>query len=239
MPDMIALAEAVHRRHQKLATKMDVGQGSAGGAVLRCGDQLIAVMSMPASIPQDPGLWSRATTTWPDAGTVAAQHRGHLIVSVIGRNQPLLSKARLMTAVIGGLIATVPECRAVVWDTKVARPASLWLHRSRQSFAPFPDYPFPLWVDVLPFRSQKGIGAVTMGLTAFVDREIQFETSRLTLDALLEKVEGLVVYLIEHGRVLKDGDTFGGDAKERIDVRYKNSDQFNGMPVFLCTDGSP
>ncbi|WP_311972287.1 DUF4261 domain-containing protein [Bradyrhizobium campsiandrae] len=241
-PDMVALAEAVRRRHPELATEIDVGasdvgQGSDGGSVLRCGDQLIVVMSMPAPIPQDPGLWSRATTAWPEANTVAARHRGHLLVSVVGQNQTLLSEARLMTAVIGALIATVAECRAVVWDTKVARPADLWLDLSRQSFAPFPDYPFPLWVDVLPFRTRTGIGAVTMGLTAFVDREIQFETSRLPLDALLERVEGLVVYLIEHGRVLKDGDTFGGDANERIAVRYKNSDQF-GMPVFFCTDGS-
>ena len=240
-PDMVALAKAVRTRHPELAPKMDgdaseVRQGSAGGSVLRCGDQLIAVMSMPAPIPQDPGLWSRSTTAWPEANTVAARHRGHLIVSVLGQNQPLLSKARLMTAVIGALIATVPECRAVVWDAKVARPADIWLHLSRQSFAPFPDYPFPLWVDVLPFRSQKGIGAVTMGLSAFVDREIEFETSRLALGALIEKVAGLFVYLIEHGRVLGDGDTFGGDARERIAVRYKNSDQFNGMPVFLCTD---
>ena len=55
---------------------------------------------------------------------------------------------------------------------------------------------------------------------------------------MIEKVAGLVVYLIEHGQVLRDGDTFGGDAKERIVVRYKNSDRFNGMPVFHCTDGS-
>jgi hypothetical protein len=240
-PDMVALAEALRTRHPELATEMQAdaaAMGSAGGAVLCCGDQLVAVMSMPSPIPQDPGLWSRATMAWPEANTVAARHRGHLIVSVVGQGQPLLAKARLLTAVIGALIATVPECCAVVWDGKVARPADLWLHLSRESFAPFPDYPFPLWVNVLPFRSQKGIGAVTMGLTAFVDREIQFETSRLPLDALIEKVAGLAVYLIERGRVLKDGDTFGGDANERIAVRYKNSDQFNGMPVFLCTDGS-
>jgi hypothetical protein len=107
---------------------------------------------------------------------------------------------------------------------------------SRQSYAPFPDYPFALWVDVLPFRAKRGIGAVTMGLSAFVGREIEFETSQLTLGTLIKKVLGLAVYLIEYGRVLRDGDTFGGDTQERIAVRYKNSDQFNGMPVFLCTD---
>lgn len=242
-PDMVAVAAALRSRHPELATQIDGGaagvrQGSAGASVIRCGDQLITVMSMPTPIPQDPGLWSRAITAWPEAKAVAARHRGHLIVSVLGRNQQLLPTARLMTATIGALIATMPQCCAVVWDAKVARPADLWLHLSKQSYAQFPDYPFPLWVDVLPFRSKWGIGAVTMGLSAFVEREIEFETSKLTLAALIEKVAGLAVYLIEHGHVIKDGDTFGGDARERIKVRYKNSDQFGGMPVFLCTDGS-
>lgn len=242
-PDMVALAAALRTRHPELATQMDDGgaagvrQGSAGASVIRCGDQLITVMSMPTPIPHDPGLWSRATTAWPEASDVAARHRGHLIVSVLGQKQQSLPTARLLTAVLGALIATMPQCCAVVWDGKVVRPADLWLHLSRQSYAPFPDYPFTLWVDVLPFRSESGIGAVTMGLTAFVGREIEFETSRLTLAAMIEKVAGLAVYLIEHGDVLGDGDTFGGDAHERIAVRYKNSDRFNGMPVFLCTDG--
>ena len=47
--------------------------------------------------------------------------------------------------------------------------------------APFPVYPFQLWDEVLPFRSQKGIGSVTMGLTAFAGREVEFETSRRAL----------------------------------------------------------
>lgn len=241
--DMAELAAALRTRHPELEAEMGGGggadgrQSSAGASVIRFGDQLITVMSMPTSIPQDPGLWSRAVTAWPEAKAVAARHRGHLIVSVLGQNQQLLPTARLMTAVIGALIATLPQCCAVVWDGKVARPADLWLHQSEQSYAPFPDYPFTLWIDVLPFRSERGVGAVTMGLTDFVGREIEFETSRLTLGAMIKKVASLAVYLIEHGRVLRDGDTFGGDAQERIAVRYKNSDQFNGMPVFLCTDG--
>jgi hypothetical protein len=244
-PDMVALAAALRTRHPELATEIDDGgaagvrQSSAGASVIRCGNQLITVMSMPTPIPQDPGPWSRAVTAWPEAKAVAARHRGHLMVSVLGQNQQLLPTARLTTAVIGALIATMPQCRAVVWDGKVARPADLWLHLSTQSYAPFPDYPFALWVDVLPFRSEPGIGAVTMGLSAFVGREIEFETSSLTLGTLIKKVLGLAVYLIEHGRVLRDGDTFGGDERERIAVRYENSDQFNGMPVFLCSHSSP
>jgi hypothetical protein len=176
--------------------------------------------------------------TWPQARSVAARHRGHLIVSVLGQSQRTLPTARLMTAVIGALIATVPQCCAVVWNGKVARPSDLWLDLSARCFAPFPDYPSSLWVDILPFRSEPGIGAVTMGLSAFADREIEFETRKLTFAALVDKVNGLAVYLVEHGLVVKDGDTFGRDSHERFTIRYKNSDRFEGLPIFLCSDGS-
>lgn len=239
-PDMVAVAEAIRAQHPELPIEVaGGGEGSArqDSPLIRCGNEFITVMSMPAPIPEDSGLWSRAATTWPEGKTVAARHRGHLIVSVLGQNQRPLPTARLTTAVIGALIATMPQCCGVVWGGKVARPADLWLDMSSRSFALFPDYPFTLWIDILPFRSDAGIGAMTMGLSAFVELEIQFETHTLTLAALMDKVAGLAVYLIEHGLVVKDGDTFGGDARERFTVRYKNSDAFNGLPVFFCADG--
>ncbi|QOZ70771.1 DUF4261 domain-containing protein [Bradyrhizobium arachidis] len=239
-PDMVALAKAVRARHPELPMEVEGGDEGArqDSPLIRCGNELVAVMSMPAPIPEDSGLWARASTTWPQAETVAARHRGHLIVSVLGQNQRQLPTARLTTAVIGALIATMPQCCGVVWNGKVARPADLWLDMSSRSFAPFPDYPVSLWVDILPFRSDVGIGAVTMGLSAFADREIQFETRKLPLATLLDKVDGLAAYLVEHGPVVKDGDTFGRDERERFAVRYKNSDQFGGLPVFFCSDGS-
>ncbi|MBR0780458.1 DUF4261 domain-containing protein [Bradyrhizobium iriomotense] len=241
MPDMVALAEAVRARHPELPMEVDGGgEGGMrrGSPLLRCGNELVAVMSMPGPIPDDAGLWSRAATTWPQGKVVAARHRGHLIVSVLGQNQQPLPATRLTTAVIGALIATMPQCCGVVWNGKVARSADLWLDMSIRSFAPFPDYPSSLWIDILPFRSEAGIGAVTMGLSAFAEREIQFETHKLALSTLMDKVDGLVVYLVEHGPVVKDGDTFGRDERERFTVRYKDSDQFGGLPVFFCSDGS-
>lgn len=237
-PDMVALAEAIRARHPELPMEVEGGEEGArqGSPLIRCGNELVAVMSMPAPIPDDPGLWSRASTIWPQAKAVAARHRGHLIVSVLGQKQQVLPTARLTTAVIGALIATIPQCCGVVWNGKVARPADLWLDLSSRSFAPYPDYPVSLWIDILPFRSEAGIGAVTMGLSAFSEREIQFESHKLPLPTLISKVDGLAVYLVEHGPVVKNGDTFGGSARERFTVRHKSSDQFGGLPVFFCTD---
>ncbi|UPK30688.1 DUF4261 domain-containing protein [Bradyrhizobium sp. 195] len=240
-PDMSAVAKVLHARHPELATEaMDDGRAKAqaNSPLIRCGKELVAVMSMPAPVPDDQGLWARAATTWPESKAVAARHRGHLIVSMLGKGEQPLVAARVTTAVIGALIATMPECCGVVWAGRVARPADLWLETSRDSFAPYPGYPLGLWVDILPFGSGAKIGAVTMGLSAFVGREIEFVTGKLTLPALFDKVAGLSVYLIEHGSVVKDGDTIGASASERIQVRYKNSEVFGGLSVFCCTDDS-
>ncbi|WP_158668490.1 DUF4261 domain-containing protein [Bradyrhizobium guangdongense] len=239
-PDMSAVAKVLHAQHPELATETAGNEGvqsdQANSPLIRCGSGLVAVMSMPAPIPQDQGLWARAATTWPESEAVAARHRGHVIVSLLGRTEQPLLAARITTAVIGALIASVPECCGVVWAGKVARPADLWREMSSWSFAPYPDYPFRLWVDILPFRSGAKIGAITMGLSAFVGREIEFVTSKLALPALFDKVAGLSVYLIEHGNVVKDGDTIGASASERIAVRYRNSDVFGRLAVFSCTD---
>lgn len=240
-PDMSAVAKVLHARHPELATETADDEGAqpvqANTPLIRCGNELVAVMSMPAPIPQDAGLWERAARTWPEGKAVATRHRGHVIVSLLGKGERPLIAARLTTAVIGALVATVPECCGVVWAGRVARPADVWLEQSRWSLAPYPDYPFRLWVDILPFRSGEKIGAITMGLSAFVGREIEFVTGKLALSALFDKVAGLSAYLIEHGNVVKDGDTIGASASERIAVRYKNSDVFGGLPVFYCADG--
>lgn len=72
-----------------------------------------------------------------------------------------------------------------------------------------------------------------MGLSAFAEREIEFETHKLTLPTLVNKVDGLAVYLVEHGLVVKDGDTFGRDSRERFSARYQASDRFEGLPVLF------
>jgi hypothetical protein len=73
---------------------------------------------------------------------------------------------------------------------------------SRSAFAPYPDDPFLLWIDIHPFRYDSAIGAVTTGMASFVGREIELEGGGLDLSSVLNKVAGLSVFLIERGSVI-------------------------------------
>jgi hypothetical protein len=109
----------------------------------------------------------------------------------------------------------------------------MWSTFARSAFVPYPEtgYPFMLWIDIVPFRSEGAFGAVTNGLAAFAGREIEFETDQPDLHDVLTKVGGLAAYLIEHGPVLRDGDTFGASESERITVRHATSSRFAGLAV--------
>lgn len=235
-PDLSAVVETLRARHPELPVHLLKDGGLAAPSLIHCGDEMVVIAVVPRPIPEDAALWSRAARIWPEAKTVGARHRGHLYVTAVGGSKSLLQSVRITTAVVGALIAATPECCAVVWAAKVAHSAKLWLEQSARSFAPYPDYPLTLWFDILPFNADPGFGAVTIGLSNFVGREIEFETTKLDFPTMLGKVLSLAAYLIEHGNVVKDGHTIGADELEHFTVRHTTSDRFEDLPVLFCAD---
>src|SRR5262249_23573771 len=201
--------------------------------LLHCAGEIAAVMSIPAQLPRDEGVLNLATLLWPQARAVFDRHRAHLIVSTMGPNLSPLAAARVNTAVVGGLLASVPGCLGVIWG-QVAHSAEIWLDMSRAAFAPYPQFPFMLWIGIRPFRDQATTGAVTYGLSRMVGREIEFEGNGVDLKTIIDKVAGFAVYLIERGSVIPDGHTFGASDSERFKVQHTISRRFGNVPVLLA-----
>lgn len=231
-PDVEALATAIHGHHPDLAVEV-CSPPSMHTPLLRCGGELVTLISLPGPVlpHADNPTWLRASMVWPEARTDGVRHSGHVVVSTIGTRTPRLRTARILTAVTGALIAAAPGVCAVAWDGRTTRSAKMWLTEARNAFAPYPSYPFTQWIDIVPFRSRATFGAVTMGLSAFVGREIEYETERADLTDILNKIAGLAIYLIEHGPVIHDGNTFGESETERLLVRHVTSTRFPGLPV--------
>ncbi len=61
-------------------------------------------------------------------------------------------------------------------------------------------------------------------------REIEFSGGR-DVGSVIHKVAGLASYLMLHGDVIKDGDTFGANEAERFKVHHEISRSIAGLPV--------
>ncbi|MFT4116498.1 hypothetical protein [Bradyrhizobium sp.] len=243
LPKSNALIEALRRRHPGL--RWESGPAPADPRaddpiLVRAGDHLVAVLLMPAPMPPDQHLWQSASPVWPDAPRAVGRHRAHLVVSTIGSavegaaELSPIEGTRLVTAVVGGVIEAHRGCIAVVWCGKVGRSAPMWLEESRRSFEPFPDHPFGMWMEIIHFRCGPTVGAYTVGLSAFIGREIEFEVDGLDREGVTDRVANASSYLIANGidENVANGMEYSDDDETvgRIRMLHGNS-RFNHRPV--------
>jgi hypothetical protein len=60
------------------------------------------------------------------------------------------------------------------------------------------------------------------------------EALLLELGRVVQRAQGLAMYLIQNGLVLKDGDTFDAPNAEGFTVRLGDSERFRGLAVIAA-----
>jgi uncharacterized protein DUF4261 len=232
------ISEALAARHPDVPIvipPLDDG-GSTKATLLNISGTIVVLMQFDAPLPDG---WqeaaSRAMIHWPEAEAVFGRHRAHILVSIMGESENRLRIARVITAVVGALVASHAQCSAVLWDLTVANSSRVFADLSRSAFAPHPDFPSGLWVSLHPFQDPDALVVLTMGLSSFIGREIELEGQASQLEDLLTTAHGFATYLLQDGVKLRDGDTIGVSATERIPVRFMESRRFEGLPVIAAS----
>lgn len=233
-----AISETLIARYpnQPCVMPPDDGNGAAP-IVLTLANTVVAVMRIDAPLPDG---WqtaaARAAIYWPEAEAVFRRHRAHFVVSVMGDAKYHLQVERVTTAVAGALVATHPLCTAMLWASTVANSSQYVAEVSRLAFTDYPGFPSALWVSMYPFRdpASSRVIVITMGLSRFIGREVELEGLASQLELALTTTQGLVVYLIQYGANVRDGETFGVSASERISLHFRDSLRFSGLPVIAA-----
>ena len=234
--DARLIVQAIRVRYPTLSVEMDSSgenEDDAQVAFIRCEGKRITIANMrfPLPMSDDEGFWNRAAGSWPEAKAVESGHGAHLLIAMIDRGESALQEARWVTAVVGGVLDAVAGCVAVEWASRLVRSAERWRDESRSAMSDYPNYPILLWVDIFPVRAAAGIDVLTVGLSSFIGREIEGEVGKEGPSGTFSNVANLALYLIEHGDVIKDGDTFGGSETERTVARHAMSAHISGVPV--------
>jgi Domain of unknown function (DUF4261) len=187
------------------------------------GDDWVALGLMPAPIP-----WSdlegpcETSWIWPSAADDLKQHTGHVIVTVSSEDEPI-ERAKLLTQVCASILATTEQSIGVYWGD-----ATLVIRKDIfRDFAVeiLPDgLPIYAWIDFRVRRNEDDLSSgFTTGLKALGHMELETENASDKPGDLRERLVAIASYLLENGPVIKDGNTVGEDANERITVRYAKS----------------
>jgi hypothetical protein len=184
-------------------------------------DCIIALMRAP--IPWTDLEGPCATSwLWPSAADELRGHVGHLIVTVMGESNPV-ELSGMLSRVCASILATCAEAPGVYWGAAtLVIPSKIFQEFTTNILPGMP--PVYMWVDLRVGQSPQGkMSGFTHGMQALGHMEFETESSNEGPGELRERFFGLCNYVLENGPVIRDGDTIGEDANERIRVVYSKS----------------
>lgn len=200
--------------------------------------QRVDVALMPFPIP--PGNWEDAcarNSFWPEAAQVCQEHRAHLVITLFGEWGDPIRRHLLLTDFIAA-VSEAADALAVCWGAgRAMQSAEFFRQQAAQSSAD--NLPLLLWVAFVLVARDGGPFVSTSGLDAFGVMEVEAGSAHLKPVELLEKVYDTAHYLCTRGPVLRDGDTIGGSAEERIRIRHARSVWDRPDPVIRLEIDAP
>ncbi|ATC63719.1 hypothetical protein CMV30_06995 [Nibricoccus aquaticus] len=167
---------------------------------------------------------------WHGSDDKIADHKAHLIVAASGDIEKKLL-ALALTRAVSKILRSTAGSIAVYWGAGSIVTA-------KDSFCAFADssssdqLPLYLWVDFRCFPKEKGWALFTHGLKSLGFMEIEVSQSPLSASETVGFVFNTAHYLLDFGPVLKDGDTIGMSADQKIKITHVDSAYQPGQMVY-------
>ncbi len=188
------------------------------------GSAMVVMARMPAPIPSG-DLEGPCVTSllWPDAESEVPKHKIHWIVTTSGEIAELQC-AGVLSRVTAAVMEAAESCSGVFWtNSTMVIPKPIFRDFVVEILPMGP--PSLIWVDFrVGSEAPNQSSGFTTGLAAFGLMEFEAKGCPEPPSELRDRLNGLVDYILEHGPVIKDGDTVGEDAHEKIRVIYGKSE---------------
>jgi len=182
----------------------------------------IAVSLIPAPIPEEEVVhYARANYMWKDAVDVVKTHKAHIVVAILDDGTDLCQKGKMFTKVISSCL-NQPNAIGVYSDGAVYEKS---FFREAAAMAKNDGLPILnlVWFGI--YRDEKQAGIYTYGLRKFGKEEIEVyvtpdnsDFSSVDLNGIRNFVLDIVSYVLNNNVVLRDGETIGFSAEQKLPI---------------------
>ena len=191
----------------------DAGEEKDGDTLLfEVGDMLAAVSLAGYPIPDGEAETNAENNyMWEDAVKAAKEHRAHLMVAVLGKEENLLEKGKLFTKVVAACCRQ--KYAAGIYTSGVVFEPLFY-----EGFADMMkdgDLPVFNWIWYGLYRSEDGICGYTYGMEAFGKDEMEVLDTDASPNQLRDFLASLASYVLENDVELHDGETIGFSAEDK------------------------
>lgn len=202
----------------------DDGQAEKDQIAFSVGDDHVIIALMRAPIPWSELEGPCATSIlWPKAAEELKPHSGHLIVTVLRRDDDPIASSRMLTQACVSVLATCAEAPGVYWgNATLLVPSKLFQEFATEIMPSTP--PIHIWVDFRVGPTGNGTSSgFTTGMRALGHMEFETENATDSPGELRERFTALADYVLENGPVINDRDTIGEDENAQIRAVYAPS----------------
>ena len=148
---------------------------------------------------------------WEDAVKVAKEHRAHLMVAVLGKEEDLLEKGKLFTKVVAA-------CCRQNYATGIYTSGVVFEPRFYEGFAEQiseDELPIFNWIWFGLWRDENGMNGYTYGMESFGKDEMEVLGTDAKPSDLRDFLASLASYVLENDVELHDGETIGFTADDK------------------------
>lgn len=229
--DAVALAAEFRTRFPAGPPLEDVTL-SEGVLSAKLGRAIAGLLHLEIPIPAKELEWPVQTALlWPEAAEVVAQHKTHGILTVGGEGIGPLESRVLLTRLAVAVCGVAPVTGVYWGDASAVHSRAYLLEQASQVSEDDPAV--MLWCSFHPVREDAGWSGYSLGMEAFGHLDFEIHDHEGEPSDLLGRLADTANYVITTGRALKDGDTFGTSAEERIPIRHVRSRFQGGRKVCL------
>ena len=209
--------------------------------VFEVGDMLAAVSLSNYPIPGGEAEANAENNyMWEDAVKVAKEHRAHLMVAVLGKEEDLLEKGKLFTKVVAA-------CCRQEYATGIYTSGVVFEPRFYEGFAEQmseDELPIFNWIWFGLWQDENGMNGYTYGLDVFGKDEMEVLGTDAKPSDLRDFLASLVSYVLENDVELHDGETIGFAADDKHTITRSPGvglpeDQMTLKISWASSDGDP
>ncbi len=207
--------------------------GDGQTATMNVNGVLVALASMPAPIPaKDIEDIAPYNYLWKTALEDCKNHQSHAIVTVLSsKDVTILERYKILTQLNASVLRTSKAIGIYQGTQTLLLSNSLYL-----DFADFlleDQLPIQLWIYIGLVKSEKGSSIYTFGLKDFGKEELEVLDSSMEQMDLYDFLLSIVDYIVGQDMVLKDGETIGFSAEQKIKITASKGTFLEGNTLKL------
>ena len=192
---------------------------------------MCAYSLMPAPVPNgEAEHFAAANYFWREAVEVTKTHTAHLLITVMGDPKDPVKAAKLFTALAASALEQ-PEVLGIYTSGTVLAPDHYLKVASDMKDG---DLPIMDWIYIGLYQGEKGVCGYTYGLSSFGREEMEVLDSDHAPGEIMEFLYDLCLYLLKGDAYIRDGETVGHSAEEKLPVTRSKGAALDGMTLKIA-----